>query len=473
LAIAGTRVDYNEFKFGWATLINHLPNSRNGGSLFIQQRPRQGTDNFTHGLIYAITITSVFVAVPTTHSEDWTQWRGPSRRGIVNEDSGWERSAWPPGDAEWHVQVGEGGSAPIAVDGRLYTLGWHNDLDRVQCFDVATGRELWTQSYAGPRYGRQSEGDKGLYSGPSACPTMDNETGYLFTLSTDGHLNCWNPRQQGQRVWGLNFYDQFEIPQRPLVGSRRLRDYGYTAAPLIHGQWVIAEVGGGPGNLIAFSKRTGELAWTSQSKDPAGHTGGLVPIRVDDVPCVAVLTIRNLLVARLDPGHEGETLAEYPWVTDFANSIATPAVVGNSVVITSEYNQYSICRIDVSKQGARLVWKQPYASGVCSPVIHKGHVYWCWRGLYCLDFATGKPIWRGGRFGDTASLLATADDRLIAWADRGELVLVESALRSPTAYRELARKRKVFASDVWPHIVLADGRLFCKDRDGNLKCFKL
>lgn len=409
----------------------------------------------------------------STQADDWPQWRGPHHNGIVDENSGWDGGAWPPGDAEWTVQVGAGGSAPIVAGGRLYTIGWTGDQDHVRCVDAATGREIWKQSYACPMYGRKSEGDKGLYSGPSASPAFDRQTGYLFTISTDGDLHCWDAGRDGRRVWGLNFYDRFDVPQRPLVGSRRLRDYGYTAAPLLYADWVIAEVGDDRGSLMAFSKHTGELAWTSQSRDPAGHTGGLIPLVIDEIPCVAVLTIRNLLVARLDRGHEGETLAEYPWVTDFANSIATPAVVGNSVLITSEYNQYSICRIDITRDGAKLVWKQPYASGVCSPVVHKGYVYWCWRGLYCLQFETGKPVWRGGRFGDTGSLVATADDRLVVWADRGELVLVESALREPAGYKELARRRKVFASDVWPHIVLSGGRLYCKDRDGNVKCFKL
>lgn len=410
---------------------------------------------------------------PALQADDWPHWRGLNRSGIVAEDSGWDRDAWPPDDALWTIRVGAGGSAPIVADGRLFTIGWNEERDYVRCFDVTTGRRLWQQSYGCPMYGRQSEGDKGLYSGPSASPLFDQELGYLYTLSTDGHLNCWDASKQGERVWGLNFYDEFDVAQRPKVGSRRLRDYGYTASPMLYGEWIIAEVGDDEGNLVAFSRRTGKRAWVSQSKDPAGHTGGLLPIVVDNIPCVAVLTIRHLLVARLDKGHEGETLAEYPWVTDFANSIATPAVVGNSVVITSEYNQYSICRIDITRDGAQLIWKQPYASGVCSPLIHQGYIYWCWRGLYCLEFATGKPIWRGGRFGDTASLLATSDDRLIAWADRGELVLVESALREPKAYKELARKGRIFESDVWPHIVLSDGRLYCKDRDGNLKCFKL
>jgi hypothetical protein len=91
-----------------------------------------------------------------------------------------------------------------------------------------------------------------------------------------------------------------------------------------------------------------------------------------------------------------------------------------------------------------------------------------------LDFNTGKPIWRGGRgFGDTASCTATSDDRLIVWGRRGDLALVETAERLPRKYTEFARKKDVFETDVWPHIVLSGGRLFCKDRDGNSKCFRL
>ena len=343
----------------------------------------------------------ILVLSRTTRAEDWPHWRGPNRNGTIDEDSGWEHDSWPPGDAAWTAKVGVGGSSPVVAGGRVYTTGWEKDRDYVYCLNALTGREIWKQSYACPLYGRHSFGDQGLYSGPSPCPTYDDDSGYLYTLSTDGDLNCWDTRKQGQRVWSVNFYDKYKVVQRPLVGSRRLRDYGYTTSPLVYGDWVIAEVGDDEGNLMAFSKRTGMRQWTSRSNDPAGHTGGLVPIVVEGLPCVTVLTIRNLLVARLDKGHEGETLAEFPWVTDFANSIATPAVHGNSVVITSEYNQYSVCRVQITRSGATQVWKQPYASGVCSPVVYKGHVYWCWRGVYCLEFDTGKPVWRGGIFGVT------------------------------------------------------------------------
>ena len=409
-------------------------------------------------LVIFLTLVA-FTAV--CRAEDWPHWRGLGRNGNVNESSRWTGAVWPPDKPVWDTNVGSGGSGPIVVGDRLYTMGWKGGKDRVYCLDARTGREVWKQTYACPAYGRHSEGDKGLYSGPSSCPGYDSKTGFLYTLSTDGDLICWDTSKAGKRVWGLNFYEAYKVPQRPKVGRRLRRDYGYTTAPLVHGDSVIAEVGDNEGNLMAFSKLSGRRLWVSESKDPSGHTGGIVPIVVDGLPCVAVLTIRNLLIAQLDEGQEGKTVAEFPWTTDFANNVATPTVLNNSVVITSEYNQYAITRIDVTRSGAKQIWKQPYASGLCPPVIHKGHVYWCWRGVYCLNFETGKPIWRGGRgFGDTASCIATSDSRLIVWGRRGDLALVETAERSPKKYTELARKTDVFKTDVWPHIVLSGGRLY-------------
>ena len=412
-------------------------------------------------------------SIASLNAADWPQWRGPQHNGFIKEDSGFDRGAWPPGPAAWTAQLGKSGSAPIVAEGRLFTMGWKDQRDTVACLDANSGKVLWKQSYPCPLYGRKSEGDKGLYSGPSSCPSFDSRSGFLYTLSTDGDLNCWDTRKEGRRVWGMNFYDSYQVPQRPLVGRRKLRDYGYTTAPLVYRDWVIVEVGDDQGNLMAFSRLTGQRVWTSQSRQPAGHTGGLVPITVEGIPCVAVMTIRNLLIARVDKGHEGETLVEYPWITDFANNVATPIVDGHSVVITSAYNQYSVCRLEISRSGARQIWKAPYAADACSPILHQGRLYLVRQGMSCLDYATGKVIWRAGKFGLTASCLVTADDRLVVWANRGDLVLLESAGRSPKKYTELARKSGLMKSEVWPHIVLANGRLYCKDWNGVLICFKL
>jgi outer membrane protein assembly factor BamB len=404
-------------------------------------------------------------------ADDWPHWRGPQRNDVVNEHSGWTGEKWLDPNPQWTTIVGEGGSSPIVVDDQLLVLGWNDEQDHLRCLQASSGKELWSVSYKCPRYGRHATGDEGLYSGPTSTPECDQGTGFIYTLSCDGDLNCWDTRQRGQRVWSLNLYDQYQVARRPKIGRSGLRDYGYTTAPLVYDDWLLVEVGDDSGTLVALDKRTGKQQWLSEAKGPAGHAGGLVPMTIEGVPCVAAFTLRGLLVARLDPGHAGQTVAEYEWTTEFVNNIATPAVFENYVLITSGYNHAAICKLEISLRGAKKLWEQPFTSQICSPIIHQRHVYWSWERLYCLDFETGERRWQGGNFGDAGSCILTSDDRLIVWAGQGTLALVETATRSPSAYRELARLDNVFSADVWPHVVLSGGRLFCKDRHGHLACF--
>lgn len=401
---------------------------------------------------------------------DFPHWRGPTRNGIVGESSRFDGRPWPGKEPLWTRQVGEGSTSPVVAEGRLYSFGWWEGHDTLLCFDATDGREIWRQTYSCPRHGRRATGDEGLYSGPTSTPEFDSESGYLYTLSADGDLRCWDTKDKGSLIWKLNLYTAYDVPQRPRHGRSGRRDYGYTTAPFLHQNLVLVEVGAKEGTVIAFDKRTGKPAWASECKDPAGHTGGLVPMLIEGVPCLAVLTYQGLLVSRLD---DGKTVAQYAWSTDFANNIATPAVFENSVLITSEYNRGAICRIDIDLKGAKKVWEQPFSSKVCSPVIHKGHIYWAWQKLHCLDFKTGAEQWSGGSFGDAGSCLVTSDDKLIIWGGQGKLVLAETAVGSPDAYRELAQRDRLGSSDVWPHVVLSDGRLYCKDREGRITCFQL
>jgi outer membrane protein assembly factor BamB len=414
--------------------------------------------------------SAVALLAPAARAEDWPHWRGPSRDGNTTESSNWSGEHWLAAKPTWTKNVGIGSTSPLVVAGRLYVLGWHKDRDALQCFDASSGEAIWSQTYPCPRYGRKATGDEGLYAGPSASPEYDRETKRLYTLSIDGDLQCWETARDGERVWSRNLYREFDPPRRPKFGRSGLRDYGYTSSPLVYGPWLLVEVGDDEGNLMAFDKATGEPLWKSQCRDAAGHTGGPVPMTVEDIPCVVVLTCKHLVVVRLDAGHEGQTLAELPWETDFANNIATPTVIGNEVLVTSAYNRNAMCKLRVAPTGLTKVWEQPYPSKVCSPVVSDGAVYVAWDRLRCLDFQTGQLRWEGARFGDDGSCVVTSDGRLVVWG-RGSLVLCETARRSASAYRELARIDRLLHTDCWPHVVLAAGRMYCKDRGGQLSCF--
>jgi outer membrane protein assembly factor BamB len=406
----------------------------------------------------------------SAQAEDWPHWRGPARDGTTPEASGWNGERWVATSPAWKKSVGLGSTSPLVVGGRLYVLGWNGGQDTLLCLDAASGERIWSQNYDSPRFGRKATGDQGLYAGPTSTPEFDPATKLIYTLSADGDLQCWDTARAGARVWRLNLYDEFDPPQRPKFGRSGLRDYGYTSAPLVAGESLLVEVGGQQGNLMAFDKRTGKLEWKSQCTDEAGHTGGAVLLAVDGLPCAAVLTCRRLVVVRLDEGHAGQTLGEYPWATDFANNIATPVAAGQDLLITSEYNHGTLCKLHAERTGLTKVWEQPYPSKVCTPVVAGDAIYVAWQHLRCLDLATGKLRWEGGRFGDDGSCLFAADSRLVVWG-RGTLALCDSAERSPSAYRELARVGNLSATECWPHVVLAAGRIYCKDRAGQLVCF--
>ena len=401
---------------------------------------------------------------------DWPHWRGPDRTGVTPETSGWDQGAWPP-LVLWTRQVGAGATSPIMADGLVYVMGWADDADTIYCIDLASGQDVWTRSYRCPSYGRYHQGDEGHYLGPSSTPEYDAETGYLYTVGLDGDLNCWDARDGGAHVWGVNLYDAYHVPQRPAVAGV-LRDYGYTSSPLVHGDWVIAEVGSPEGTLMAFDRRSGALKWVSECTSPAGHTGGLVPITVQGVSCVAVLTAEGLLVARADPGHEGQTAAMYDWQTQGAANIPTPAALDDCIIISTSYNVHKTARLKVSLEGATPVWESQYFTRVASPVIHQGRVYLASQRLRCLDYETGALVWEGDSVRDDASCIVSGDGRLIVFTS-GNLHLVESAERSSGEYRHLATANGPDRGASWPHVAAGGGRLLAKDVAGNLSCLHL
>ena len=420
----------------------------------------------------ACAILILAIAPVIGFAADWPSWRGPGRNDRVAATSGWNGNTWAPRVA-WRTNVGEGCTSPLLVGDRVYTLGWRDGRDQLVSLNLADGKVVWSQSYPAPRYGRFAAGDQSIYSGVTSTPEFDPDTGFLYSIGTDGDLRCWDTRQQGKPVWNLNLYEKYQVAQRPRVGRSPIRDYGYTSSPLVHEGTLIVEVGAKAGTLIGFDKRTGRQLWASEHASPAGHNGGPVPIIVEKVPCVAVQNLDGLLVARLDKGNEGKTVATHPWRTEFANNIASPAVEGNSIVVTSAYNFNKIARLRITLRGAEVVWQKSFASKVCSPVIHKGRVYWAWLKLTCLDFETGELVWDAPGFSDPGSCIATSDDRLLLYSGQGKLTLAETAERSPGKFQRLAELKVLSQTNAWPHVVLAQGRILCKDAAGELVCLTI
>jgi len=430
-------------------------------------------------IIILLGISIIFmIDVKPAFCADWSQWRGLNRNDISSESSGWP-SSWPP-EKIWSKNVGKGCASPIIADGRMYVMGWNGEgnfrknpigTDNVYCLDALTGKELWRKSYPSRYQSRVRNGDLQRYGGPSSTPTFDTKTQYLYTLSIDGEFRCWDTKQKGKLIWSKNLFDEYQILQRPDAGGG-IRDYGFTSSPLIQDDIVMVEVGAKEGNIIAFDKKTGKQLWISSCNEPAGHTAGPVFLNLQEVSCIANLTLRKLVVMRIDNGHEGETIAEYPWQTDFANNISTPAIFKNQILVTSDYNVSKTSLIEISlKNGAKEKWNTRTHSKVSSPVIYKNCVFMADGPFKCLDLKTGKLNWRGKNFMHGSCLITSGDDKIIAFG-KGNLALIE-AFPSDNQYHELSRIEKVVPDVCYPHVILSDGIICCKDKAGNIVCFSL
>ena len=413
-------------------------------------------------------------------AEDWPQWRGPSQSGLTSELSGWDGTTWKI-QKKWQVNVGSGmGASPILVDGKVYVMGWADEGDQLQCLDAASGNVLWKQQYKARQDGRFRKGESA--EGPTCTPTFDPRTRHLYTLGNDGDLYCWDAAKQGKPVWNLNLYDSFKVPaRRSSAQTDPGRDYGYCGNVLLHQDWIIVEVGDkASGNIFAFDKKSGKVLWRSQDKNRAGHNCGPVMMQIDGRPCVVSFTLEGLRVMRADKDHEGQDIAWYPWVMPFNVNCPTPCVVGDTVILTGTDDYRSGKKttfLKIGPKGIEKTWEGERQAYVCSPVAHQGYVYLFDNKLYCLELATGKLAWEGGKDlgGVAGSVLVSGDDKAILW-NRNKLVLIESAKNSPKAYKELARIDNAIAgsqADCYPHLALAGGYLLVKNKAGDLACYKV
>jgi len=408
---------------------------------------------------------AVWLIAAAAPAADWPHWRGPNRNGTTPEDSGFDKGGWPPEGPAWKANVGGGGTSPIVVGDRVYVMGRSGNQDCVYCLDATDGAVVWKQQYPCPPYGRVSTGDKDAYKAPCSTPEYDTDTKYLYTLSVDGDLNCWDTRADGRKVWGFNLYDKFRVGQRPNTGGG-VRDYGYVSSPYVWGELVLVEVGSKEGNVMSFGKRTGGTpvgtpVWKSQNTDPAGHAGGMTPMIVQGIPCLAVLTVHRLNIMRMDKGSEGKTLAAYPFEARFAANLVTPSAWKDLVILSTHVGPGDDL-VHVTPGSARRVQRGPH-SEVGTPIYHDGRVYRCSGSLEGWEMTADKShkLWTGPKLGNGGTAILTGDNKLIA-KGRSRVVLCDLSGKTLSEFKSVGG---------WPCVVFANGRVYCKDNDGALQCF--
>ena len=90
-------------------------------------------------------IVTVALLSNAATAQDWPQWRGIDRDGIIAEP------ITPAADGpklSWSAKIGSGYSGPTVADGKVYVMDRLTEpkqVERVLCFDQATGDNIWTK----------------------------------------------------------------------------------------------------------------------------------------------------------------------------------------------------------------------------------------------------------------------------------------------------------------------------------------
>ena len=137
-------------------------------------------------------------------AQDWPGWRGRNRTG-VSDATGLPTSWSPEGENLVWSDSWTGRSTPAVFDGRVCANGRSgsgiDEQEVVACWNAETGAKLWQHSFnilnTTVPFNRVGWGSV----------TGDPETGYLYAMNIDGHLNAFD--RDGTIVWTWRLAEDF------------------------------------------------------------------------------------------------------------------------------------------------------------------------------------------------------------------------------------------------------------------------
>lgn len=412
------------------------------------------------GLIAATSSWTVVVGDAPATKNEWPSWRGPKRdaisteRGLLTE---WSEEGpellWTADD------LGKGFSSIAISGGRIYTMGARKGGTFLICLDM-NGKEQWAA--------RVGSGD------PNCTPTVDGNLAYA--LDRNGELACVGT-ESGNVLWTKSFTKDF--------GGKMMSGWGYSESPLVDGARLIVTPGSNEAMLAALDKKTGDVIWKAavpklgdKGNDGAAYSSVVVS-NAAGVKQYVQLVGKGIVSVRAS---DGKFLWNYNRITNGTASIPTPIVRDDYVFCSSGYGDGGAALLKIEKNGENFRAEEIWYKKSNELQNHHGGVVLIGDYLYmghghnngfpvCVEFLTGKDVWRPGRGPGTGSAaIVCADGHLYFRYESGDMALIEA---TPSDYHLKGTfKIKTKHSASWPHPVVLDGKLYLRDQQ-NLHCYNI
>lgn len=383
-----------------------------------------------------------------------TQWRGPNRDGHFLETN--LLKSWPEAGPELLLEltgIGKGYSSAILENGIIYTTGMIDTLDYLTATQLSDGTQLWQVSY----------GRSWNKSFPDTRSTPVIEENRIYVQSGTGRLVCIN-KEDGKEIWAVEVDKDFE-------GEYHI--WGNSETPLLSNDLVICSPGGKKTSIVAFNKRTGDLAWQTESLSGPRAYASATTYEFNGHRMILAVIGTHLMA--LNP-ENGEILWNYKYFDQkkwkkqtgliWAN---TPVFEGNRIFLTKGYDYHAVMlEMDSLATGVEEVFidhtLDNHHHGV---VFHDGHLYGSnWynnkKGRWvCMDWESGEIKYVAPW--DTKGTMVMADGLLYCYNERGNVGIAKP---DPDGFEVISQfKVKKGAGPHWAHPFISDGKLLIRHGD--------
>lgn len=390
---------------------------------------------------------------------DWPLYRGPSGDGIVTEPANlpWGKSG---PKVIWKAPTPNGFSSFTVADGEAFTQisMASNGQDHEACvaLNAATGKRLWATDVGLAIY-KEKGGDSGTPDnrggdGPRSTPVVSD--GMVYVNSSDLVVYALDAKT-GKMAWKADLVREY---------GGKPPSWRNAASPLIDGDRLYVGAGGKGESFLALNKKTGAVIWKTGTEKITHATPILGTILGQKQ---VIFFVQKGLVA-LDP-ESGKELWTYPFKYS-TSTAASPVICGDIVYCSAGYGVGAgACKItkNGSEYTATQIMRVPGSNLIANhwstPVYKDGYLYGMFSfkrfgvgAMKCVEVATGDIKWEHPNFG--AGNVILVNDKLLALADDGELVVVEA---DPSAYKELSRT-KAINGKCWSTPAISDNRVYVR-----------
>ena len=386
-------------------------------------------------LLLALATTLTAAAAP----KDWTQWRGPTRDGLIEQTAQWPtRLDEAHLKQVWRLPLGPSYSGPLITGNRVITTETvAEESERVSVYDRVTGKLIWDCSWPGALKVPFFAAKNGSWI--RSTPATDGER--LFIMGIRDVLVALD-LNNGEELWRYDFAAELGSP---------LPSFGGVCSPLLDGAYVCVQAGSG---FCKLDKKSGKLVWRV-AEDKGGMFGSAFssPIKTrihgKDLYLVQAREALHGIAAET-----GDIEFSQPVKAFRGMNIQTPVVVGNRIFTSSYGGRSLMFQTKLVKNSIQLeeAWNSKHQGYMTSPIVIDGVIYNHLRNqrLVALNAADGLDLWDvSNRFGQYLSLV-TNGRQILALDQKGELFLFNA---SREGFRKLD-SRKV-GDNTWAHVAVA------------------